>query len=235
LVFLIARLTAWHVEDDLNRHLHHDNHIPYSEKRRIVGGLLVALIVAAAGGLYAGARAAWDSHMSPPPLVTISCAAESFPIQIKQSETVRYGILLHPEWKSLLQSGSPISLPIGAISLWPNHTKQPGIGYRCWITNGSDKALIGVTVAFEVTFRETQAPSRAPIVPRIPSPIGLKESFVLYIADDTEWNAEVRLPESISAQIGDDTDSVEIPVRYPAGQPIRLRGFKGVLVRPFPQ
>lgn len=195
-------------------------------------GVIVVLGILSSGAF--ASRAYWRPSSvkqestppeSPPAAVSISCRPETFPIEVKQGTSI-YGVQLHPKWGNVIQAPTPQTQP-RARSVWPN-LQFNNVGYRCQISNDVDKRLSGIFVPLQVKFFSESAPVRNRLVDvPIPESIDSHGEFLFYIADDTGWLPEVKLPERIRGRIGPNTEVREILVHYSTfdGKPSSLNGF----------
>jgi hypothetical protein len=152
-------------------------------------------------------------------VVSINCLPLTIPLRGEQEGSL-YAMSLDPKSGTQLVSTPSMSWPLWAMS------KE--LAYKCEVVNSGRFALHGLSVVFLATFRAgSDLPPKKEIMITYPVSLEAHSSAMLHIADDTKQVLEVMLPQSVSAQVGDEKRPRKIPVRYPTsdGRPVKLRGF----------
>jgi hypothetical protein len=152
-------------------------------------------------------------------VVSINCLPLTIPLYGKQEDSL-YAMSLDPKSGPQLVSTPSMS--------WPTWAMSNELAYKCEVINSGRFALHDLSVVFLATFRAGGAlPPKREILITYPVSLEAHSSAMFHIADDTKQVLEVILPESVSAQVGDEKRPRKIPVRYPTsdGRPVKLRGF----------
>lgn len=151
--------------------------------------------------------------------VTINCAPVTIPVRDASGGSL-FAIYLDPKWGNQV-----VSAP---ANRWPSWATPNDAAYRCQFVNNTAFALHGLQFRLLVTFREGNGlPPTREIAATSPVSLGSHGSIEFYIADDTRQATEAVPPSSVTARVGEDSQSRTVQARYSTldGAPVKLRGF----------